>query len=767
MSKHPATSSQDQLSNQSFAIKGMTCAVCARRVEKAISELQGISKAEVNLATEKASVELQSPGAVSAEQIQQAVQEAGYEAYPIQDQTEADSAGEREMFLRLAGMKKRLLLAVCFAAPLLILSMGEMIGLTLPRAIAPHSSPFNFALLQFLLTLPVLWAGRDFYRHGFPNLYRLAPNMDSLIAVGTSAAVVYSTWNLVEIILGHQPVARANDLYFESAAVILTLVSLGKFLENSSKAKTSDAIRQLMQLRPDKALLIKDEQAVEVLVQEVQTGDLLMVKPGERIPVDGRVVRGYSSVDESMLTGESIPVSKQPEDLVVGGTFNTHGTLRLEAEKVGQETTLARIIKLVQEAQGSKAPIANLADKVSLYFVPIVIAIALLSGLSWLLIAGAEFSFALRIFIAVMVIACPCALGLATPTAIMVGTGRGAQLGVLIKSGLALETARNINTVVFDKTGTLTRGTPELIDCIPVQKAPMSKDELIPLLVGVEQESEHPLAHAVVRGLKEKDKTYPQAENFRAYPGKGVKALISGHNILIGNLAFLKEQEVSGTEDAHNLQTGRELAQAGQTPLAVGVNGKLAMFLTLADKLKPEAAEVVAKLQKQGLTVIMITGDSQNTARAIGSQVGIDQVIARVLPENKALEIKKLQSNGQKVAMVGDGINDAPALAQADLGISMGTGIDVAIESGDVVLMRGALDGVLEAFALSKATVLNIKQNLFWAFFYNALGIPIAAGVLFIFGGPTLNPMFAGGAMALSSVSVVSNALRLRFFKPG
>ncbi|MFW6179694.1 MAG: copper-translocating P-type ATPase, partial [Desulfohalobiaceae bacterium] len=484
-------------------------------------------------------------------------------------------------------------------------------------------------------------------------------------------------------------------------------------------------------------------------------------------PVDGRITEGHSSLDESMLTGESMPVSKKPEDRVFSGTYNSHGSLRMRAEKVGRDTTLAKIIRLVQEAQGSKAPIANLADRVSLYFVPVVILIAVLAFLVWLLLAQAEFSFALRIFIAVLVIACPCALGLATPTGIMVGTGRGAQLGVLIKSGQALENAKNIQTVVLDKTGTLTTGQPALSRTLALAGSPFSEEEALGLVAAVEQESEHPLARAVLEGAKARLKqTLPRPQSFEAVSGQGVKAQIQNKEVLIGNLEFMQQSQVQGLDNQEIERQMQDMAAKGETPLLAAIDKVPVLILSVADQIKPGVKEVLTKMQDMGLEVIMLTGDNRVTAQAVASQLGLDQVISEVLPEHKAEEIRKLQAKGRKVAMVGDGINDAPALAQADLGLAMGTGIDVAIESGDIVLMQGDLQKVLTAIQLSKATVRNIKQNLFWAFFYNSLGIPIAAGVLLIFGGPSLSPMIAAAAMAMSSVSVVSNALRLRFFQP-
>ncbi len=752
-----------------LTIKGMTCAACSARVQKALQNVLGVISAEVNLAAERAQISID-PEQTNVEELQKAVSKAGYEAFPIKREEYTGfslSEQDQEMQIRLHNLKNRLLYSLILAIPLFVVSMGEMFGLPLPWFLSPDNSPFNFAIVQFCLTVPILWAGREFYLQGFPSLFRLAPNMDSLIAVGTAAAFVYSLWNLAEISLGVDQVAKAHDLYFDSAAMIVVLITLGRFLENRSKSKTSEAIRQLMQLRPDKATVISGDEFKTVLVSEVNPGDLLLVRPGERIPVDGKIVEGHSSLDESMLTGESIPVTKKPDDYVIAGTYNTHGSLRMRAEKVGQETTLSKIIRLVQEAQGSKAPIANLADKVSLYFVPVVIVCAIIAGLSWYFLGQQEFSFALRIFVSVMVIACPCALGLATPTAIMVGTGRGAQLGVLIKSGQALETARAIDSIVFDKTGTLTIGQPELTDIYYFDTNPLQEQELLSLISGVERESEHPLAQAIVRGLRKEIKSgihYPKS--FETIPGQGVMASIDGHMLLMGNLELMQNQDVSGLEEPELQRQLDQFSTTGKTSLLVAVDKKPVAILALADQIKSEAKNVISELREMGMIVFMLTGDNEHTAQAIASQAKIEQVIAKVLPEKKAEKIKELQEEGKKVAMVGDGINDAPALAQADLGISIGTGIDVAIESGDIVLMRGDLKGVLTAMSLSRATVCNIKQNLFWAFVYNTLGIPIAAGVLYIFGGPTLSPMIAAGAMAMSSVSVVSNALRLRYFQP-
>lgn len=766
-----------------FGLKGMHCAACSSRIERIVGRMEGVDEATVSLASETGTVHFASDvDRQEAEsvwkRIESEVAAAGFEAHtPDFGETGGGSVDTGQAMFerqqqalreRLAAMRRRLIPSFGFAVPLLIVSMGEMMGLPLPEVISPYSSPFSFALLQLLLVLPIMWAGRDFYRIGFPNLWRGAPNMDSLIAVGTGAAFVYSVWNLIEIGLGVDPVARAMDLYFESAGVLLALVSLGKYFETRSRARTSDAIRSLMALTPEKALLVPEEgEPREIALEDVRPGNILRVRPGERVPVDGTLTEGRSSIDESMLTGESLPVGKDVGDNVAGGTMNVHGTFLMRVDRVGGDTVLARIIRMVQDAQGSKAPIAGMADRVSLYFVPVVMAFAVIAGLSWFFVGDAGLTFSLRIFIAVLVIACPCAMGLATPTSIMVGTGRGAQLGVLVKGGEALETCGKLNAVVFDKTGTLTHGKPSLTDIVPVGE--YSSEEVLQLAASVEATSEHPLAAAVVdRARDESLKTLP-ADNFEAVPGLGVHADVQTENgvrrVAVGNRRFMEQSGMSGIESDDLLAKASELAEAGRTPLLFAVDGAVAAILAVADTMKDEAAEVVEKLGSMGVKVVMMTGDNEKTARAVAGQVGITEVFAGVMPEHKADKVAELQARGLTVGMVGDGINDAPALAKADVGLAMGTGIDVAVEAGDIVLMRGDLNGVLTAVALSRATVRNIKQNLFWAFGYNVLGIPVAAGVLYIFGGPTLSPMIAGGAMALSSVSVVSNALRLRFFK--
>jgi Cu+-exporting ATPase len=749
-------------------IQGMSCASCSSRIEKVVAALAGVESCAVNLAAEKATV-LFDPAQLKVRDLVQAIKDIGFDATLSQAWSQSSFADrQRQNREKLRNMVARLWPSLLLATLIMVVSMGEMVGLRLPDAISPGREPFRFALLQFLLVVPVLWLGRNFYLIGLPALLRKAPNMDSLIAVGTGAAFIYSTWNLIEIGLGIDPFHKAHDLYFESAAMLIALVSLGKFLEARSKLKTSDAISKLMELAPETATLVKDGGQTEILVSEIVKGDHILVRPGDRVAMDGVVVSGESAVDESMLTGESVALKKRPGDAVYGGTLNKNGALTVMADKVGQETMLARIIRMVQDAQGSKAPIANLADRISLYFVPIVMVFALLAGLAWYFIGQAEFTFALRIFIAVLVIACPCAMGLATPTSIMVGTGRGAQLGVLVKNGGALEMAQKVQTIVFDKTGTLTHGKPALTDFYNVSEG-LSDDHLIALLASAESSSEHPLAEAIVAHARDKAIAFTAPRTFQAIPGKGIEAEVTWQPqksgaLLLGNRGLMVDRQVAGLSEAV-LAQATELSRSGKTALYLAVDGVLQAVLGVADSIRPETPATIRKLTRMGIEVVMLTGDNEQTAQAIAAEAGIARVIAGVLPDRKAHEVEKLQQGGQVVAMVGDGINDAPALATADLGIAMGTGIDVAIESGDVVLMQGNLDGVVTALALSRATMRNIKQNLFWAFAYNVIGIPVAAGLLFIFGGPTLNPMIAGGAMALSSVSVVSNALRLRFFK--
>ena len=631
-----------------------------------------------------------------------------------------------------------------------------MIGMPLPKIINPMVNPLNFALFQIILTVPVMAIGYKFYLIGFKNIIKLSPNMDSLIAVGTSAAFIYSLFGMYKIITGD--ISYAMHLYFEAAVTILTLITLGKYLEAVSKGKTSEAIKKLMGLVPKTATVIRDNKEIIVSVDEVVVGDIVLVKPGKKLPVDGEVIEGSTAIDESMLTGESIPVEKSVGSNVIGASINKTGFIKYKATKVGKDTALAQIIRLVEDAQGSKAPIAKMADVISSYFVPIVIGLAILSAIVWL-IAGETPIFALTIFISVLVIACPCALGLATPTAIMVGTGKGAENGVLIKGGEALEITHKIDTIVFDKTGTITEGKPVVTDILTKNK---EKDVLLSLAASAEKGSEHPLGEAIVRAALEKKLELKTLNNFNAIPGHGIEVTIDKDNILLGNLKLMKEKNIDVEE--FKLDSDK-LANEGKTPMYIAINNKLEGIIAVADVVKPSSFEAIKELHNMGIKVAMITGDNKKTAEAIAKQVGIDIVLSEVLPEDKANEVKKLQGQNNKVAMVGDGINDAPALAQADIGIAIGSGTDVAIESADIVLMRSDLMDVIVAIKLSKATIRNIKQNLFWAFGYNVLGIPVAMGVLHIFGGPLLNPMIAAAAMSLSSVSVLANALRLKKFR--
>lgn len=753
----------EEFQEASLSIEGMSCASCSSRIEKVVAGLAGVSSVAVNLPAASGRV-VYSPAHTSLEQIIESIQKLGFTANPLGSKDISVSSGDKAV-AKLAAMQKELVPTLILGALLLVVAMGEMVGISLPQFMAPSHSPLVFGLVQLLLVLPLMWLGRRFYLVGFPSLFRGAPNMDSLIAVGTGAAFIYSSWNFGEICLGIDVFNKVRDLYFESAGVIISLVSLGKFMEARSKVRTSDAIRQLMELAPDKATLVKGDELQEILVGDIVLNDVLLVRPGERIPVDGAVVKGVSTVDESMLTGESMPVNKKTGDKVVGATLNNNGVIHIRAEKIGQDTVLARIVKMVRDAQGTKAPIANLADRISLYFVPVVMVIAVGSGLAWYFIGAADFSFSLRIFVAVMVIACPCAMGLATPTSIMVGTGRGAQLGVLVKSGEALEKAQKIDTVVFDKTGTLTHGKPVLTDFIMFTDS-IAEEDALQLVASVEKVSEHPLAKAIVNGAVKKGLKLKEAEGFEALTGMGISASVSGHNLLLGNLQLMERKQVVGLDNVTVIDSAAELAGKGKTALYLALDGILVALLAVADQIKPEAAATVKALADMGVRSIMMTGDHQVTARAIAAEAGITDIIAQVMPEDKAGKVAGLQEQGFRVAMVGDGINDAPALARADVGIAMGTGIDVAIETGDIVLMRGDLSSLLTALSLSRVTMANIRQNLFWAFIYNVVGIPVAAGVLYIFGGPTLNPMIAGAAMAMSSVSVVTNALRLRFFQP-
>ncbi len=740
-----------------YKLSGMTCAACAMTVEMAVKDLETVEEVSVNLATERLS--LLPKAGFDSQQVLDAVAEAGYQAEEKGKDRPSDVSEEAAMKAQeLQKKKQQLLILLVTALPLLYISMGSMIGLPLPSLLDHMKHPLLFVLSQLLLTLPAVWIGRGFYQRGFRNLIKRHPNMDSLIAVGTSAAFLYSLYSVSQVFLGHHPFV--HQLYFESVAVIIALVLLGKYLESSAKGRTSQAIQSLLELVPSQATVIRYGEAVTIDTEDIRVGDIIRIKPGERMPVDGLVTEGQTFVDESMMTGESVPIEKKVGDTITSATINQNGSIDYQATRVGSDTTLAQIVRLVEEAQGSKAPIAALADKISLYFVPIVLSLATLSALGWYFLAGESLSFSLSIFIAVLVIACPCALGLATPTAIMVGTGKGAENGILIKSGQALEAAYQLDAIVLDKTGTITVGKPSLTDLLPLSD--FNRSDLLRLIASAEQHSEHPLAQAILEAAKEEGLKLLPVSHFEALVGRGLSAQVEDRQLLVGNESLMTEKNIDSSAFQEQLL---ELSHEGKTAMFVAIDGQLAGILAVADEMKSSSLSAVQELQSMGLEVIMLTGDREETATAIAQKAGIKKVIAGVLPDGKAAAIKNLQEAGKKLAMVGDGINDAPALVQADVGIAIGSGADVAIESADVVLMHSDLQDVVKAIKLSQATIRNIKENLFWAFAYNTLGIPIAMGLLHLFGGPLLNPMLAGLAMSLSSVSVVANALRLGRFK--
>ena len=739
------------IKDYTFKVEGMTCSACANRVERVTQKIEGVELAVVNFATEKLTIKLDADVA-SYGQVKAAVEKAGFQLVSEEDTIK----GEEKKHDEASKLLIRFIISLIFAVPLLIISMGHMVGMPLPHLIDPMMNPFNFGIVQLILTLPVVMAGYKFYQVGIKNLIQLSPNMDSLIAIGTLTAFFYSVFGIYKITQGDA--SYAMHLYFESAAVILTLITLGKYLEAVSKGKTSQAIKALMGLAPKTATIERNGRELEVPIEEVVVGDLVLVKPGEKLPVDGEVIEGSTAIDESMLTGESIPVEKTVGSLVIGASINKTGFIKYKATKVGRDTALSQIVKLVEDAQGSKAPIAKMADIISAYFVPIVIGLAILSSVAWLL-AGETGVFALSIFISVLVIACPCELGLATPTAIMVGTGKGAEYGVLIKGGEALETTHKLSTLIFDKTGTITEGKPKVTDIVTTN---LSEEQLLIYAASAEKGSEHPLGEAIVRAAIDRGYQLCELQSFNAIPGHGIEVGIQGKQMLLGNKKLMIEKTI----DVSSLsETSDQLAYDGKTPMYMAIDGQLAGIIAVADTVKESSKKAIETLHQMGIKVAMITGDNQKTADAIARQVGIDLVLAEVLPADKANEVKKLQETGVKVGMVGDGINDAPALAQADIGIAIGSGTDVAIESADIVLMKSDLMDVSTAIKLSKATIRNIKENLFWAFAYNVLGIPVAMGLLHLLGGPLLNPMIAAAAMSLSSVSVLLNALRLRRFK--
>ncbi|GHV51672.1 copper-translocating P-type ATPase [Synergistales bacterium] len=748
------------MDSKTLAIGGMTCAACARRVEKTINKLDGVASASVNFATEKATISYD-PLKIRVSIIKEAVEKAGYKAMEAARGDTADKDRERKK-REIRVMWTKFAVSALFALPLLYIAMAPMITvvrLPFPSALDPMRYPLLYGLVELILVIPVIAVGYRFYTVGFKALAQRSPNMDSLIAIGTTAAALYSVYNVFQIAGGNFKAVDA--LYFESAGVIVTLILLGKSLEAVSKGRTSEAIKKLMGLAPKTAIVIRGGAEMEIPIDEVEPGDIIAVKPGAKIPVDGTVTEGRTAIDESMLTGESMPVDKAAGDAVYAASLNTNGSILFRAEKVGADTALAQIIKLVEDAQDSKAPIAQTADIVSGYFVPVVCVIAVVAGAAWYLYLN-DVRFALSIFISVLVIACPCALGLATPTAIMVGTGKGAENGILIKGGEALETAHKIDTIVLDKTGTITEGKPTVTDVLP--SGGTDAGFLLQITASAEKRSEHPLGQAIARGAADKGLELLPVEDFEAITGRGIEGKVGGHALLAGNSKLMSERGISFGE----LEAASDkLADEGKTPMYVAIDGSPAGIVAVADVVKPSSRAAIEKLRGMGIEVVMITGDNKKTSAAIARQVGVDRSLSEVLPQDKAGEVRKLQEEGRKVAMVGDGINDAPALAQADVGIAIGSGTDVAMESADIVLMRSDLMDVPTAIELSKKTILNIKENLFWAFGYNVVGIPIAAGALYIFGGPLLNPIFAAAAMSLSSVSVLTNALRLKRFKPG
>lgn len=754
-----------------FRIDGMACGACSARSQKALCKMKDIDSATVSLADGTAQVR-PAEGALDngldafIQEVTDRVDKLGFKASylpPDVDEHDLWESEQEKTRADLAVRRRHLVTEFIFAVPLVAVAMGSHWGMPLPSWLSPHDSPLIFALFQLLLTLPIIWSGRDFYRHGIPLLLRGAPNMDSLVAMGTGAALLYSLWSTLEIAAAASPEEAHQavmGLYYESAGMLIALISLGKYLEAVSRTRTSEAIRGLMELTPEQVeRMLPDGGVKEIPVRAVMPGDRLLIKPGSRIPVDGVVASGASSLDMSSLTGESMPVDVAEGDEVNAGTLNISGAFVMEARRVGSDTALARIIHLVREAQGSKAPIAGLADRISLYFVPAVMAVATAAALAWLFFGHLPFGDALRVFVAVLVVACPCALGLATPMSIMVATGRGAQLGVLMKNGTALEASGHLDTIVFDKTGTLTEGSPRLVS---LHAEGMDENEALALAASLEAGSEHPLARAVLGEAEKRGLATSAVEDFRAVGGSGVTGRADGHELLLGNERLLADHGVTLSSEQKALVVS--LADDGQTPLLLARDGALVSVLGVADPLREETPGVIRDLRAMGCRVMMLSGDNERTARAVASRAGIDDVVAGVLPDGKEKVVARLQSEGRRVGMVGDGINDAPALARADVGMAMGSGIDVAMEAGDVVLLRG-LPGVKTALGLGRATLSNIRLSLFWAFAYNVLLVPVAAGVLLLFGGPAMSPMLAGAAMSLSSVSVVLNALRLRTFR--
>ncbi|BAK70173.1 heavy metal translocating P-type ATPase [Aliarcobacter butzleri] len=755
------------MKSQKFDIKGMTCSACSTAVDRNVKKLEGINEVNVNLLNNSMIVKYDE-NVLNNETIIKKVQDAGYEAFLVENgkKTQKNSTEENLAKIETNELKNRLIISFIFAIPLFYISMGHMLNWYLPHLFHGYSNAITFAFTQFLLALPIVFINIKYYKVGFKTLYKGSPNMDSLIAIGTSAAMIYGVFSIYKIGygLGNNDIdiviQYSHDLYFESAAIVLTLITLGKFLEARAKENTSEAINKLINLTPKTALVLRNNQEIEIPVDELVLKDIVIVKPGNIVPTDGVIIFGNSSIDESMLTGESLPVSKKVGDKVIGASINKSGSFKFEVTKLGEDTVLSQIIKLIEEASSSKAPISKLADRISAIFVPTVIVISILVTVTWLFL-GYSFEFALSIGIAILVISCPCALGLATPTAIMVGTGKGAQNGILIKSAESLEIAHTINTVVIDKTGTITEGKTQVTDIFTSEK--ITQDKLLQLCATIEKNSEHPLSDAILKKAQEKEIELLNATDFEALNGLGIKAKVEDRLFYIGNKKLLDSKNIS--LDLF-YEKSEKLANEGKTPIFIADENEVLGLIAISDVLKPTSKDAILEFEKMGLEVIMLTGDNYKTANAIAKQININNVIAEVLPQDKEKEIQKLQSLGKKVAMIGDGINDAPALVRADVGIAIGAGTDIAIESANIVLVKSDLLDAVKAIQLSNAVIKNIKQNLFWAFFYNIIGIPLAAGAFYIMLGWKLSPMFAGAAMSLSSVTVVSNALRLKLFEP-
>ena len=741
------------MKKEEFALEGLQCAGCVSTVEKVVRDLPGVKEANVNLATEKMMVQF-NPKEADVQKIMETVSLAGYQAILINDEEDVLEKTAIKKEKQLQSLKVRAWVSGVFAIVLLYIAMGEMIGLPLPQILQPMEHPIVFSVTQLILVTPILWVGRSYFVNGFKALIRKHPNMDSLVAMGTSAAILYSVWSTIRILGGEYHYVM--HLYVESAAVILAFITVGKYFETLTKGRTSQAIQSLVALSPKVATVIRDGKEVEVPVEELQIGEVVFVRPGEKIPVDGVILSGESFVDESMITGESVPVFKKEGSKVVGATLNTTGSFQVEVSQVGKDTTLSQIIRLVEEAQGSKAPIAAIADRVAGIFVPIVMGLSLLAGLYWGLIGGESFEFVVTVMISVLVIACPCALGLATPTAIMVGTGFGAKRGILIKSSAALEEAGHVGVVLLDKTGTITNGKPKVVDIQVFND--YSKEEVLKVAASIEKHSEHPLGKAIVEEAEKQEFDVLPIEQFQSISGMGIQGIVDGKEVLLGNHLLLQNQEIA-VDDFNTVID--EVASQGQTAMFVAIQKQVAGIIVVADTIKATSKEAIQQMKALGLQVRMVTGDHEKTAKAIANEVGIETVYSQVLPNEKASVVEQLLEEGYQVAMVGDGINDAPALAKATVGIAIGSGVDVAIETADMVMMQDDLRLVAKTIQLSKMTMMTIKENLFWAFIYNVIGIPVAMGVLHFFGGPLLSPMIAGAAMSFSSVSVVLNALRL------